>query len=284
MSKERIKGIVMGFILSTVLSASFIVLANTNGVMREVFYGVRVVVDGVPQNFDYDMRPFLTGGRAFLPVRGIADALGLDVDWDGSTQTVYIGGRPTPFVGTYLDQMGHTNYRTSGPDNHFLAWSSGRATTAGDTFNRGFLFRLGNWAGDGNRDTSNLTGAVRRESDDTPWLSYQTMDFILNGQYLTFNGTIVCAASDRAVDNVQGAQVRVYGDGRLLYTSPPISEGTRTVDFNINVSGVLMLQIHVSIPNVQTIPLSANRITTSRASSGATSTYVGIVNARFERR
>ena len=58
-----------------------------------VTYGVRVVVNGIEQQFADDMRPFIVDGRTFLSVRGIADALGIAVDWDDETATVYIGQR-----------------------------------------------------------------------------------------------------------------------------------------------------------------------------------------------
>jgi len=279
--KNAVKGYVAGLLTVILLFSTVAVFANTRGVMRELFFGVNVTVDGVPQSFEYDMRPFIMDGRVFVPVHGIADALGLDVDWDGSTQTVYIGGMPTPFVGTWLDQMGHNNYRASGPDNRFTAWPRERLTTAGDTFERGFLFTMGNWqiGSTGRlldiRDVQgNLHGAVSHDEDGR-WVSYQSMDYSLNAQYSTFSGTLVSASGRANRDNAQGAQVRIYGDGRVLYTSPPISEGTGTVDFNIDVSGVLMLNMHVSIPGVQAIASNTDR--------RSDITYVGIVNARFER-
>jgi hypothetical protein len=51
---------------------------------------VGVVVNGVRQNFAADSQPFISGGRTFLPVRGIAESLGADVTWNSATSTVYI--------------------------------------------------------------------------------------------------------------------------------------------------------------------------------------------------
>ena len=91
--KTKLKAYTAGF-LTCLMIISTVAWAATGGVMREVFYGVRVVVNGIEQNFAEDMQPFITGGRTFLPVRGIADALDLPVDWDEDTYTVYIGRRP----------------------------------------------------------------------------------------------------------------------------------------------------------------------------------------------
>jgi len=91
MLKQRLQGFIAG-VLITVLLVGTLALAMPQ--IREVFYGVNVIVNGVPQDFDDDMLPFIMDGRTFLPVRGIAEALGVDVNWDDSTNTVYIGDMP----------------------------------------------------------------------------------------------------------------------------------------------------------------------------------------------
>ncbi|MHB8065042.1 MAG: hypothetical protein ACYDG2_20895 [Ruminiclostridium sp.] len=37
----------------------------------------------------------------------------------------------------------------------------------------------------------------------------------------------------------------MYGDDKLLYTSPEVKAGTLPVDFNVNVSGVQKLQFEL---------------------------------------
>jgi len=91
MFKQRLQGFIAG-VLVFVLIVGTLAIASPN--VREVFFGVNVVVNGELQEFDYDMRPFISEGRTFLPVRGIAEALGVPVEWDGDAQTVYIGERP----------------------------------------------------------------------------------------------------------------------------------------------------------------------------------------------
>jgi len=100
---KRLKAYVAGFLTCLMVTATF-VWANPGGVMREVFFGVQVVVDGVELELPSDMAPFIMDNRTFLPVRGIAEALDVPVEWDGDTTTVYIGQRPTPRIGrTHLD-------------------------------------------------------------------------------------------------------------------------------------------------------------------------------------
>ena len=87
--KQRLQGVVIGVLMTVLLLGTVTVFAASIRTI-EATYGISVVVNGVRQNFASDMQPFSSGGRTFLPVRGIADALGLDVEWDGSTSTVYL--------------------------------------------------------------------------------------------------------------------------------------------------------------------------------------------------
>ncbi|MDR2355562.1 MAG: copper amine oxidase N-terminal domain-containing protein, partial [Clostridiales Family XIII bacterium] len=40
------------------------------------------------------VEPFISDGTTYLPVRAVAESLGQEVSWDGSTKSVYIGTRP----------------------------------------------------------------------------------------------------------------------------------------------------------------------------------------------
>ena len=93
MNKERIKGIVIGFILCMALSSTVVVMANTRTETRQITFGIRVNLNGQLLDFDADSQPFVMGGRTFLPVRALADALGLPVDFDSATNTAYLGNR-----------------------------------------------------------------------------------------------------------------------------------------------------------------------------------------------
>jgi len=89
----QIKSFIAGVMVTVMFSAT-LTWANTAGVMRELFYGVSINLNGqVLQLADID-RPFIVDGRTFLPVRAISEALDISVDWDGATRTVYVGTIP----------------------------------------------------------------------------------------------------------------------------------------------------------------------------------------------
>jgi len=98
MKKERIKGIVIGMAFAFALMAAVPVLARTGQeALLVTFNNIRIVANGTQIQTAYE--PFIHEGRTYLPVRAVAEALGVDVQWDGSTNTVYIGALP-PAVAT----------------------------------------------------------------------------------------------------------------------------------------------------------------------------------------
>jgi len=90
--KQRIQGFIVGIIVCSLFSGTIAQAAE--GLWKEIFYGVKVEIDGVPQTFANDMTPFIMDGRTFLPLRAIGEALGKPVEWDGVTGTVYVGKKP----------------------------------------------------------------------------------------------------------------------------------------------------------------------------------------------
>ena len=94
--KKRIQGMVFGFLLSLLIFGT-ITVARAATRTIDVTHGINIVVDGVRQYFEDDMQPFTFEGRAFVSVRGFAEALGFDVDWDAATTTAYIS-TPVPVL------------------------------------------------------------------------------------------------------------------------------------------------------------------------------------------
>lgn len=91
--KEKLKGIVLGIILGTMLVPT--VFATIGTVTKELSYNdIKITLNDqkltpTDANGNY-VEPFIIDGTTYLPVRGVASALGLDVSWDGATQTVFI--------------------------------------------------------------------------------------------------------------------------------------------------------------------------------------------------
>ena len=87
--KQRLQGVVIGIVITALMLSTTTTLATSTRRI-DVTYGVNIVVNGIPQNLTGDLTPFISGGRTFLPVSGIANILGVDVEWDYITSTVFI--------------------------------------------------------------------------------------------------------------------------------------------------------------------------------------------------
>jgi len=104
--KNGIKGYVAG-ILTCIMLVGVVFASNPQ--VREIFFGVQVSVNGEVQTFDDDMQPFIMDGRTFLPVRGIADALGVDVDFDADANMVLLNSEIEIIVKTAADYLNSHN-------------------------------------------------------------------------------------------------------------------------------------------------------------------------------
>ncbi|MDR2183392.1 MAG: hypothetical protein LBE55_04385 [Clostridiales bacterium] len=219
MNRERIKGIAIGFILCASLSAGIVVAANPGEVqMRELHYGVNVVVNGIPLETEGIDRPFILDGRTFLPVSTIARALNIPANWDGVTRTVYIGTMP-----------GQVNERHLFNQPFSEVGNAGWFRVSGDE--RSNIIRLKQWSGNWISTDTRSTHVV------------YPLDMAINA---TFSGTI------QPLSFSQMTKIyRFYGDGRLLYASPIIHSAMSPIPVEIDVSGIMNLRIEVEFTNAQ---------------------------------
>ncbi|MCL2853061.1 MAG: copper amine oxidase N-terminal domain-containing protein [Defluviitaleaceae bacterium] len=92
--KQCLKGAIIGLILCATLVSSVAVLADIP---------ITVEVNGSRVNFE-GQPPEIVDGRTLVPVRGVFEQLGFDVEWDGDARQVRLG-RPYGPVGTGWQQV-----------------------------------------------------------------------------------------------------------------------------------------------------------------------------------
>jgi len=222
MNKERIKGIAIGFILCAMLSVSVIATANTQTVTRQITYGVRVNLNGQVLQFADDNQPFVMEGRTFLPVRALADALDLPVDFDPATNMVYLGNRhlghrtPLRQVAPFFERSPNNNANVAFNDSNEMGGITYRNTLA---FARNFGGL--NSAGGTNFTLHNLNGQFR----------------MLSGYMGRVDGSALA-----------GVTISFYGDGNLLRTYT-LNATDMPTEFNVFVEGIRQLRISVEFPN-----------------------------------
>jgi len=90
---ERIKGIIIGVLITTIFMAAAIpAFARARQETITVsFNNIRIAIDG--QIAQTENEPFVHNGRTYLPVRDVADAMGFDVTWEDTTNTVHLTSR-----------------------------------------------------------------------------------------------------------------------------------------------------------------------------------------------
>lgn len=83
---------VMTTLILVSLIGSAIATANRQEQATLNYSGIKIILNGtevIPKDASGNtIEPFAINGTTYLPVRGIANALGLDVAWDQATQTV----------------------------------------------------------------------------------------------------------------------------------------------------------------------------------------------------
>lgn len=99
--RKRASGFFAG-VLSTVILFGIISTASATvgRVSAELDYNnIKVSLNGAPVSLTdangNTVEPFAMNGTTYLPVRGVASALGLGVDWDQATQTVKLTSNPS---------------------------------------------------------------------------------------------------------------------------------------------------------------------------------------------
>jgi len=98
---ERIKGIAIGIIITTVFMAAAIpafASARQEAIIVH-FNNIRIAVDG--RVVQTENEPFIHNERTYLPMRDAAEAMGFDVTWEGATNTVHLTSRTSGATPNY---------------------------------------------------------------------------------------------------------------------------------------------------------------------------------------
>lgn len=107
MKKERFKGFLAGvFATVMVLALGTTAFATLKNVQASLTYkNISVTLDGTKLSLKdangNSVEPFMYNGTNYLPARALAEALGLNVAWNGSTNTVVLTTPGTTASGSY---------------------------------------------------------------------------------------------------------------------------------------------------------------------------------------
>ena len=215
MKRSNIRAFILGVLVTViVMSPAAPAVASTMKAAQLYYNNIKIRLNGeelVPKDaIGKVVEPFAIDGTTYLPIRAISSALGLNVSWDGATQTVVLGNDP--------------EY------NQPAKWLGEMDEFSGDTLEYN--------DGDHNYDTSN-TGErfARYMMFSTPEVTY-----LLNGEYTKFTGTFYLSDVNKD-SNTISQRYTVYVDGVKVYQTEPIMTGHMPEEFEIDVTDATELKI-----------------------------------------
>lgn len=192
-------------------------LAALSGKMIEIYTGVNIYVDDVkldPKDVNGNpVEAFVYNGTTYLPVRAVGEAVGKTVQWEGKTNSVYLGKHTGETPAVWLKDL---DYFTG---SNFITLSSDKDNL-------------------GQARTNCIIGKSYMASGTSD--DYWNNTYRLNGQYRIITGTLYQRYDHRSYESK--GSVKIYGDGNLLYEAE-MSKGIDPIDFSVDIQGVLELRI-----------------------------------------
>ena len=205
--KESIKGFIAGIAAALTATAMATVFAEpVEQMISVVFDDYHIVVDGVDKtDLMTDAKPFVYNGRTYVPIRFVSETLGKQVQWDGTTSTVYINDDGSMNKDVYFATMGYD----SADDSIYL---DNKTNTVGGNIG----------ANNGKTVTKSIV-------------------FNLNGVAKNIMGTV--DMSDSARTEGEG-KVTIYDqDNRILFETPTMRKATDPISFNVSTNGALQIRV-----------------------------------------
>ncbi|NOU62913.1 peptidylprolyl isomerase [Paenibacillus sp. LMG 31461] len=96
--KDKVKGLIVGLTIGSVLSGTVALAAGTQ--IEVAFRNLTYMFDGVEKTPTAG-KGFIYEGDTYVPLRFMSDALGKKVTWDDATSTIWVGNNPNQVVATY---------------------------------------------------------------------------------------------------------------------------------------------------------------------------------------
>lgn len=214
----KFKHLLIGVIVGSLLTSGAVFAGNSEFVLslfeaKLIFNGQEKQGSEKPYMYsngkDYVPTSLIYNGTTYVPLRFFAESMGQPVDYKNETQTIYVGKVPEgEKVARYMSDILKPFY-SSGLFG--LQVVSNNMTMAGNQYKKGY----------------------------TLMYSYEgTSSFNLEGKFENINGLVGLLDESNRSD----ATVDFYGDDKLI-TSIQLDKGSLPKDLNINVKGVIRLDI-----------------------------------------
>ncbi len=208
---------------------------NWDGQKRQVIIQDPSVPETASGTLNYDQLPVYSGthtisyqGQTYFSPFALATLINQPFYLDSTTNTAYIGKGPATTgmpINAFFDVRDYGDY---------AHWSG---SIIGPTYG---------W----NDGAPKIDGVVYPNSDSLVWAARKTnsqvpgVEYNLNGNYTSLTGSF---GIDDASDQKEQVQLTITGDGKQLYQSPFMQEGEAATPVAVNVTGVHLLTIALSV-------------------------------------
>lgn len=207
---EKLRYTTLGMLLA-VIALQLILPAGAAlaGKTIQVFTGVDIYVDDVkldPRDAKGNpVEVFVYNGTTYLPIRAVGEAVGKTVQWDGKTNSAYLGKHTGEKPAVWLKDL-----------DYFTGKNFSTLDSEKDN--------LGN----------TQTNVIYENSRENIYK--------LNGQYRLMTGTLFQRYNYRSDPSHYEGYIKVYGDGELLYEAK-MNSGIEPIDFSVSLVGILELKV-----------------------------------------
>lgn len=217
MKKKRILPVLAALTLLLVISSTALAVSKNTSI-AVTFNGIKLMIDGklfTPKDAQGNIvEPFSYNGTTYVPIRAVGEAFGKEVSWDSATGTVVVGGKTVQ----NLDEMGAYQFDSSTNSSKYN--SAGENRIDGIAFKRGVLIfhSAGDYIDVGTTEVTKLS-------------------YLLSKEFITFYTTFD-VTNEHCMDPTI---LKIYGDSKLLYTSPAFTYNSKALSIELDVSSVSVL-------------------------------------------
>lgn len=216
--KDKIHGFIIGAVSASLLISGGVYAYSGNKTISAEYDNIKVYIDNVTADLKdangKTVEPFISDGTTYLPVRGIAQASGMQVEWDGFSNSVYLWNKLSPGNSYMVDTI--EPYDKS-YNFHIYKASEGKSfKMAGELYSNGYNIatQYKDWG------TFNLNGKY-----DSLTFTYGPVNGYFEGKSASLNfivdgkpiKTITCQGEDlpasATVPLNHGLQLKIVGDG-----------------------------------------------------------------------
>lgn len=208
----------IGLVLVGVIAGSSITAFAAGGRKIEVFDNVKkVIVNKINKPFTKGEEPFTYNGRTYVPLRYVSEALGENVDWDGTTGTVYIGDRYSTSAHYWDKEIKHMSYSGSYKYSHNS--DETEENNIGEKFSNFLILK----------DTRNNSTSF--------------IEFPLNGQYKTFTSSLAYTKGNM---NCKEIEVKIFLDDKVVYNTT-LNQGCMPKKLSIDLTGANKIKFQIKV-------------------------------------